>query len=207
MARKTKSIRPTASRSKGAGDDLGAAELGRRVAENLRARRHQKGFSLDELATQSGVSRAALSQVETGKSNPTLALLWKVAVGLGVPFADLVGEPTPGAHVQRYADAQVLRSPDGRFESRPLMPAGAGPALELYELKLKARSVHASDAHAAGTFEILLVLSGALKLTIREEVYELRAGDSIAFEAADPHRYENPGGSDARYINVIAYAR
>src|SRR5687768_5853297 len=75
------------------GDDVGAAELGRRVAENLRHKRKARGMSLDDLARASGVSRAALSQVETCKTNPTVGLLWKIAVGLGVPFADLIGQP------------------------------------------------------------------------------------------------------------------
>ena len=67
------------------GDDLGAAELAQRVAENLRRKRKARGMSLDDLARASGVSRAALSQVETVKTNPTVGLLWKIAVGLGVP--------------------------------------------------------------------------------------------------------------------------
>ena len=118
------------------GDDVGAAELGRRVAENLRKKRKLRGLSLDDLAQASGVSRAALSQIETCKSNPTVGILWKVAVGLGVPFAELIGELSPGAAVLRRGEAQVLRSTDGKLESRPLAPAGASPFVELYELRL-----------------------------------------------------------------------
>jgi transcriptional regulator with XRE-family HTH domain len=104
----------------GPGDDVGAAELGRRVADHLRERRKARGMSLDDLARSSGVSRAALSQVETCKSNPTVGLLWKIAVGLGVPFSELIGERRTGATVLRRGDAQVLRSLDGKLESRPL---------------------------------------------------------------------------------------
>src|SRR5579872_6010742 len=99
----------------GPGDDVGAADLGRRVAENLRARRKARGMSLDDLARSSGVSRAALSQIETCKSNPTVGVLWKIAVGLGVPFAELIGAPRSGAAVLRREDSQVLKSSDGRF--------------------------------------------------------------------------------------------
>src|SRR5689334_1984512 len=59
------------------GDDVGAADLGFRVAENVRTLRRSRGLSLDELARASGVSRAALSQIETNKVNPTIGLLWK----------------------------------------------------------------------------------------------------------------------------------
>src|ERR1700679_3005142 len=122
----------------GPGDDVGPPDLGRRVAENLRQRRKARAMSLDDLARSSGVSRAALSQVETCKSNPTVGLLWKIAVGLGVPFAELIGEKRTGAHVLRRNDAQVLRSLDGKLESRPLSPAGSSPMVELYELRLAA---------------------------------------------------------------------
>jgi transcriptional regulator with XRE-family HTH domain len=189
------------------GDDIGAAELARRVAENLRERRKTRGMSLDDLARASGVSRAALSQVETNKSNPTVGLLWKIAVGLGVPFAELIGERRTGASVLRRGDAQVLRSLDGKLESRPLAPAGASPLVELYELRLAARGSHASDAHAPGTRELLVVLTGSLRLRVGDETYELAAGDSVAFAADRPHVYENPSASDARYHNVIMYER
>jgi transcriptional regulator with XRE-family HTH domain len=189
------------------GDDVGAAELAGRVADNLRQRRKARGMSLDELAQASGVSRAALSQIETHKSNPTVGLLWKIAVGLGVPFAELIGEAKGGTSILRRTDSQVLRSIDGKLESRPLAPAGTSPLVELYELKLGARSMHASEPHAPGTHELVVVLSGVLRLRVSGEVHDLAAGDSISFPADGPHTYENPGGSDARYHNVIVYER
>jgi len=189
------------------GDEVGAAELGRHVAENLRQRRKARGMSLDDLAHASGVSRAALSQIETCKSNPTLGVLWKIAVGLGIPFAELIGAPKPGVAVLRRTDAQVLRSLDGKLESRALVPAGASPDVELYELRLTARSTHTSEAHAPGTHELLVVLAGVCRLHVDQEVYELTAGDSISFDADREHVYENPGGGEGRYYNVIVYER
>jgi transcriptional regulator with XRE-family HTH domain len=191
----------------GPGDDVGAAELGRRVAENLRQRRKARGLSLDDLARSSGVSRAALSQIETCKSNPTVGVLWKIAVGLGVPFAELIGAPRSGAVVLRRADSQVLRSADGRFESRPLSPAGSSPLVELYELRLSARSTHISEPHAPGTQEVVVVLTGQLRMHVQDETFELGSGDSVAFAADRAHTYENPSNAEARYHNVIVYER
>jgi transcriptional regulator with XRE-family HTH domain len=189
------------------GDDVGAAELARRVAENLRHKRKVRGMSLDDLARASGVSRAALSQVETCKTNPTVGLLWKIAVGLGVPFAELLGQPKSGIRVLRRADAQVLRSVDGKLESRALTPAGASARVEVYELRLAARATHASEPHAAGTQEFLVVLSGSLRLHIDGDVLDLLAGDTVCFPADRAHAYENTAASEARYHNVIVYER
>src|SRR4051812_9478662 len=87
------------------GDDVGAADLTRRVAVNLRDRRKDRGLSLDQLALASGVSRAALSQIESCKSNPSLSVLWKIAVGLQIPFSELLGEAGPTVNLLRRAGA------------------------------------------------------------------------------------------------------
>ena len=152
-------------------------------------------MSLDDLARASGVSRAALSQIETCKSNPTVGVLWKIAVGPRRAVRGAHRGAALGRVVLRREDSQVLRSADGSFESRPLAPAGASPLVELYELRLAARSTHASEAHAPGTHEVVVVLSGQLphaRRTTRR--YELGAGDAVAFAADRPHAYENPGG-------------
>lgn len=189
------------------GDDVGAAELARRVAGNLRDKRKTRGLSLDQLAAASGVSRAALSQIETMKSNPSLSVLWKIAVGLQIPFAELLGDAGPSVNLLRRTDAQVLRSSDGRMESRPVTPAGFSRELEMYELRLAARSTHVAEAHAPGTRELIVVLSGVLRMHVGNDRFDLAAGDSFAFPADRPHAYENPGGAEARYHDVVLYPR
>jgi XRE family transcriptional regulator, regulator of sulfur utilization len=189
------------------GDDVGAADLSRRVGVNLQKKRKARGLSLDQLAAASGVSRAALSQIEQAKGNPSLGVLWKIAVGLGTPFGELIGETEDTTTVLRRKDTQVLRSADGKMESRPLTPSGISPWVELYELRVTGRSFQTSEAHIKGTREIVVVLSGSLQLRLGEETYDLSVGDSIAFQADQPHVYHNPSTSEARYHNVIIYPR
>jgi transcriptional regulator with XRE-family HTH domain len=177
------------------------------VAENLRERRRVLGLSLDDLARASGVSRAALSQIETCKTNPSLSVLWKVAVGLGIPFAELLGEGREAVSLLRRNEAQILRSPDGKFESRPLARAGAGPGVEVYELRLSGHASHVSEPHSPGTRELIVVLGGSLRMVVEPESYLLGIGDSLVFPADQRHVYENPGTTEARYHNVIVYRR
>jgi transcriptional regulator with XRE-family HTH domain len=191
------------------GDDVGAAEVARRVGENLRHRRMTRNLSLDELAVKSGVSRAALSHIESSRGNPTVGVMWKIAAGLGIPFSELLGESRETVGVLRRAESQVLRSADGKMESRSMTPAGAAPWAELYELRLAARAAHVSDAHSPGTKEIVVVLAGQLRLRVGdgEETYDLGPGDSVSFAADKTHVYENPGSSEGRYHDVILYDR
>jgi transcriptional regulator with XRE-family HTH domain len=164
-------------------------------------------MSLDALANLTGVSRAALSQIETRRTNPTISVLWKIASGLGVPFSELIGESDLPISVLRRDESQLLRSLDKKFQSRPLMPPAGVSQIEMYELHLAARSRHASDSHGPGTRELVVVLGGALRMTVGDRTDNLSAGDSVVFDANLPHVYENPGASEARYHDVIIYPR
>ncbi len=192
----------------GSGDELGAAEVARRVADGLKRLRKARGLSLDDLAAKSGVSRAALSQIEGTRTNPTLSVLWKVAVGLGVPFHELLGVSDDGiAKVLRAGDSPPLKSGDGRMESRLLSPGGSSADLEIYELRFLPKAVHRSEPHGRGTMETLVVMTGALRLSVQDAEYELLPGDTIFFKADVPHVYENRATHETRCFNVIRYAR
>jgi transcriptional regulator with XRE-family HTH domain len=201
--------RPARTRTNtAAGDDIGAAELANRVAEALKRFRRARQLSFDELSARSGVSRAALSQIEGGRTNPTLAVLWKIAVGLDVPFHELLGTNSDETvHVLRAGDAMPLRSADGRTESRLLSPGGASTNTDVYELRLTPRAIHKSDPHARGTTETLVVLTGALRLVVGTQTHELAVGDSVYFRADLAHSYENRSTRETRLLDVIHYAR
>jgi len=190
------------------GDVFGAAELARQVAEALRHHRRTQQLSLDELAQRSGVSRAALSQIEGARTNPTLSVLWKIAVGLGMPFQELLGTQAGGGpRLLRAGDTPALRTASGQMESRLLSPGGAAPGVEVYELRLAPRGSHPSEPHSIGTTETVVVLTGALRMIIDEQSFDLATGDSIFFSADVRHVYESRSSHATRCINVIGYSR
>lgn len=198
--------RPTVSELPG--DDLGAAEMNRRVAEALRRFRKQRDLSLDQLALKSGVSRAALSQIEGSRTNPTLSVLWKIASGLEIPFQELLETPSEEPlKALRMGDISPVRSADGRVESRLLTPGGTAAGTETYELRIAPKGVHRSEPHRKGTVETVVVLKGTLRITVGESEVELGTGDSAFLHADMPHSYENRASHEARFINVISYER
>lgn len=194
--------------SQAAGDELGAAALAKTVAGSLRRLRKVRGLSLDQLGAVSGVSRAALSQIEGARTNPTLSVLWKIAVGLGVPFHSLLGSGDgTTTRVLKGGDAQVLRSADGRMESRLLSPAGAAQNVDVYELRFAPKGLLRSEPHAAGTTETLIVLTGSLRVSVGEESHDLTSGDSIFFHADVTHSYESRSSHETRCLDVVAYGQ
>jgi transcriptional regulator with XRE-family HTH domain len=177
------------------------------LGRNLRRLRTQRGHSLERLAKLSGVSRAMLGQIETGKSTPTISLLWKVATALDIPFATLLAaEPTSGTVLLRRDEAKVLSSSDGRFTSRALFPFDSERRVEFYELRLAPNHREDADAHAPGTKENLLVAKGTIEITSgRERPVTLAEGDAILFEADVPHSYRNLTSLEAVIYLVMTY--
>ncbi len=113
----------------GSSIDLGGDELGVLVGNNLRRLRTRNGYSLETPGEALRGQPRMLGQIELGRSVPTIALLWKVARALDVPFATLLETRTPQSTVVfRLADAKVLRSIDGSFTSRALFPVDSEAA-------------------------------------------------------------------------------
>ena len=176
------------------------------VGAYLRLLRSERGMSLADLSARCGVSRAMLSQIEQGKSSPSIALGWKIANGLGVPFGALLGEPAEGDFVvQRAADTREVFSADRTLRSRALFPRGDRRTPELYELTLRPGGSEDARAHALGTRELLHLHEGTMTVVCSGQRVELHVGDSLFFRADQPHRYENTGTLPVRCYLIMCY--
>jgi transcriptional regulator with XRE-family HTH domain len=177
------------------------------VGRNLRRLRIRQGHSLERLAKHSGVSRAMLGQIETGKSTPTIGLLWKVATALGVPFASLIAvDDARGNLILRRASAKLLSSNQGRFTSRALFPFDSERRVEFYELRISPLHREDAEPHAFGTRENVAVAKGTVEIISgSERPATLNEGDAILFEADVPHSYRNLGTEEAILFLVMTY--
>jgi putative molybdopterin biosynthesis protein len=102
---------------------------------NLRLARQARGFSQQQLASMAGVSRQAVSAVESGHSDPSLRVALALAQALGMAVEELFGPGEPAAPVAAVSVAplrgrtdRVALAPVGdRFVALPLRgDAGAG---------------------------------------------------------------------------------
>jgi rhodanese-related sulfurtransferase/transcriptional regulator with XRE-family HTH domain len=207
-------VMPDASRAAPPGgadvDDDAIAEpsLDTLVGTNLKQERTTRGWSLDDLAREAGVSRTVLGQIELGNTTPSIGVIWKIAQALGVPFATLLAHAGPrvGTTTSHRASANKLTGADGRFSSRALYPLGDPHAAEFYELWLSPHSQEDADAHRPGTRENLIVTSGQLELKIGGEVVQLSKGDAVNFSADQPHSYINRSAEECWMYLVMNYA-
>ena len=176
------------------------------IKENLKQFRQTKNLSLDKLASRCGVSRAMISQIEQGKSVPTISVLWKIASGLGVSFQDLLKEQNKrDIHIIRSESTKVLYSSSKVFYTRALFPFIGARKTEFYELYLQPGGIEVADAHQSGTTENIVVVQGKLRLRVGENLIELGEGDSVYFKADIQHEYSNPGDQEAKMFLVMEY--
>jgi transcriptional regulator with XRE-family HTH domain len=124
-----------------------------------------------------------LGQVETGKSMPTIGVLWKIATALDIPFAQLLaGRENRSARVLRRDGIPIIVSDNGGFQSRDLFPPESENRAEFYELRLAPAHKHNSEAHAPGTTENLVVTSGLVEIALDSGApVSLSKGDAIFF--------------------------
>lgn len=190
-------------------DDCSTSEddvIGPRVANNLQRLRSKRHLSMDALARLTGVSRAMLAQIESGRSVPSIKVLCKIARGLKVSVAAFLDDRAfEGVAVLPAQQSKRLVSASGAFVSRALFPFDLARQTEFYEVRLSALSEEVSEGHGPGVQENLVVAQGVLEVSLNEERYLLSTGDSILFYADQPHRYRNPADSEAVAFLVVTH--
>lgn len=168
------------------------------IGARVRRHRTDRGWTLDELADRSGVSRRMLIGIEHGESNPSIATLLRISDALGVGLPVLVDVERPSTlSVTEAGRAPVLwRGPLG---GRGALVAGTEPpdVVELWDWTLQPGEEHSSGAHSRGTRELLLVREGRVDLRVGDRTEQLGAGDSAAFAGDVAHGYGAPADATA----------
>jgi len=183
--------------------------LNEQVCQRVRAMRKTKGWTLQQLASLSGVSRSMLSQIERGSANPTLGVTYRIAQAFGISLGELVDSPTPQAKIDviRHSDRTQVFRDDKNCLIRTLSPLHLEKDVEFYQLTLKPGGKLSSAAHFEGTREFLTIEKGSILLTSGQESSELSKGDSAHYPADVPHELKNIGRGEAVVFLVDIYHR
>ncbi|MEU4965553.1 helix-turn-helix domain-containing protein [Streptomyces smyrnaeus] len=151
------------------------------VGPRLRALRHERGFTLADLAVETGVSQSTLSRLESGRRRATLELLLPLARTYNVPLDDLVGAPRTG-------DPRVHLKPLRRF-GMVFVPLSRRPGgTQAFKMIIPARPEPlVPDPQTHEGFEWLYVLNGRLRLLLGERDLTLSPGEAAEFDTSLPH--------------------
>jgi transcriptional regulator with XRE-family HTH domain len=185
---------------------LVAAVSSGRLGGRVRELRRGRGLTLEDLAEQSGVSRAMISKLERGEKNPTLVIAAKLAEGLGVTLSQLAGmEERREVVVVPRERRMVMRDPETGFERQLLSPNFVGRGVEFIRNEIPEDSTSGEfPPHRRGVEEHIVVERGSLRATVGGEEYLLGEGDALYFEADVPHSFDNAGEGECSYYLVIS---
>jgi transcriptional regulator with XRE-family HTH domain len=195
------------------------------IGARLRLERERRKVSLRELARRLGVTASLISQIETGKSKPSVSTLYGIASELGLSLDDLLfvdGAQAVagriewhGARVQERGQAPVQRADSRkvidldsgvRWER---LTAGHDPDVDFLYCTYDVGGASSNNAtlmrHPGKEYG--LVISGRLEAVAGFDRYELGPGDSISFDSTTPHRYANAGDDPAQFVACVVYRR
>lgn len=175
------------------------------VGVSLRARRRLLELTLDQVATRAGCSESMLCKIETGKVNPSITLLRRLAEALSINIAALFEDSAPPDIVHRAGERprindNVLRRGDGIMLER-VVPHGPGIALQA-DIHVIAMGGASDGLITHAGEEVGYVLEGVVELIVEERSWRLEAGDSFHFRSERPHGYRNVGNTTARILWV-----
>ncbi|MFE5504009.1 helix-turn-helix domain-containing protein [Amycolatopsis japonica] len=191
-----------------------------RIGPALRQAREERKLSLRKVATAAGISASLLSQVETGRSQPSVSTLYALVSHLGISLDELLGigagapaaqerpvAPTSSGVVQRAADNPVLEMANGvRWERLAVGGQTDVDALLVTYEPGAASSVDRKLMRHSGT-EYAYLLSGELTLLLDFDRHLLAPGDSLCFDSTRPHMYLNHGTEPARGVWFVSGRR
>lgn len=176
------------------------------IAQRLKAFRSRRGWTLDRLATASGVSRGMISKIEHGQASATAALLSRICIALEIPLSELVAPSERQGVLTRKAQRARWQDPATGFVREIVSPRPGDSAVEVVEVELPPNAGVDYDLDSpAGYSQHIIALTDGLRVSQTGEV-DLNAGDALFMTPAGPFRFQNTTGRPCRYLVVVDYS-
>jgi len=172
-------------------------ELRLRIGRALRRERESAGISISELARRAGVSKATVSQLETGTGNPSVETLWALGDALSIPFAVLVDQPANAPTLIRAHELAGVPSAAAPYSATLLSASPPGARRDVYVIRAEPGEPRRSMPHHTGTTEHVIVMTGSALIGPAGSPVQLSPGDYLSYAGDAPHVFEalEPGTS------------
>ncbi|KQV32574.1 LacI family transcriptional regulator [Rhizobium sp. Root1203] len=177
------------------------------LGDRVRAERELRGWSLSDLAGQSGVSRAMIHKIERGESSPTASLLGKLCGAFSLTVSSLIARAEAGSQrLTRRSEQQVWTDPETGYSRRHVSPANGSP-FDIVEIDLPPG---AAVAYPASSFvflrQCIWIADGELTFAEGDVVHQLKSGDCLLLGPAADCEFRNRGAVNCRYVVTVLKA-
>jgi len=176
--------------------------MDREIGQRLKAIRLTLELSQRQLARQSGVANATISQIEAGKLNPTVSMLKKVLDGIPISLGEFFGDQFETRDRVFFREADLREIADGGVSFRQVGNHLGNRAIQLLKECYQPGAGTGRHAITHDGEECGIVLSGRLEVTVGEERAVLGKGDAYYFKSSQPHRFHNPGNEPCELITA-----
>jgi len=183
------------------------------IGHKLRQLRLRKKIALVDLGKHTGLSASMLSQLENGKLIPTLPTLARIAMVFDVGLEHFFNDRKTRRVFSIVRSTERLRFPDQADSAIPgyyfeVLSFGAtDKSMSAYLADFPKREGRSPRHHSHDGAEFLHVMSGTLTVNYQSEDYNLDAGDSVYFDASEPHSYTCRTDEGARALVVTMLPR
>ena len=173
---------------------------GKRIKEY----RQKKEWSLRKLAGLSAISPSMLSQIESGKVDPSLSTLRKIAISLDIPLFFLVMDNSGPTHKKTAVqDARTVIFPDDGLEYQVIhSDQSKKMGIHLGTLACGGRTSRELLPHEGE--ECLIILKGKMEVVFEHETIFLETGESLYFDSSVPHKLQNSYDTACRFYLIIS---
>lgn len=172
------------------------------VGQKIRELRGQRGLSLRALAAGCGLSINAISRIERGENSPTVSTLHRLATALDVPITAFFTEEREQAIAFVQHDDRLRYQADG-IVMESLGSDLSNQRLEPFHITIEPGSGSLDTPITHPGEEFVHCLSGKFDYCVNDQIYQLRAGDSLLFKATQPHCWCNTTKAVAKALLVI----
>jgi transcriptional regulator with XRE-family HTH domain len=180
-------------------------EATQRLARRIRLERESRGWSLEVLASHSGVARSTISKIERGEASPTAVVLVRLATAFDLTLGGLLARAEGDAErLVHAADQPVWRDPSTGYLRRQVFERADHP-LELARIELPVGALVGLPACSYhGIRQVIWVLSGELVIEEGGARHELAAGDSLCFGPPTDVTFTNRSDAPCTYLVAVA---
>lgn len=183
------------------------------IGSKLRSLRLKKKIALVDLGKHTGLSASMLSQLENGKLVPTLPTLARIAMVFDVGLDHFFGDRrrhklfsvVRAEDRMKFPDRPSSAKPDFWFES--LAYSAQDKSLQAYLAEFPDRHGSEVREHSHEGAEFLHVMTGSVAIRYQDEEYVLKQGDSVYFDASEPHAYRGLSADPARALVITTPPR